>query len=86
MSKKAKRIMRHTFKKVSEKEIKITLDEGYVVLHNISWDTDGQKIQLPKAVAVPKELLDKDFNIEMDGADFLSNHYGWCVKSFSFRK
>ncbi len=81
-----KREMRETFKRVTKKEIETAVENGYIVIYNIKWDTDKQKVKLPKAIAIPKENLDKDFDIVMDGADFLSNHYGWCVVSFDFNK
>jgi hypothetical protein len=49
---------------------------------DIIWDTNGLaadedlKEQLPAAVEVP-DNIDKD-----DIADWLSDHYGWCVESF----
>lgn len=48
---------------------------------DIVWDTDGQVVsELPAEVtlAVPAGV-----DAELEGADMLSDRYGWCVKSFS---
>ena len=80
------RVMRETLKRLTKSERGITVAEGYICIYNIKWDKDGQKVELPKAVAIPKEMVDADFDVAMQGADFLSDHYGWCVKSFEFEK
>lgn len=55
-----------------------------VLFHGISWDTDGVKIAtLPSEVTL--EVPD-DTNVALDGADFLSDKYGWCVNGFTFRE
>ena len=53
---------------------------------DIIWDANGLaadedlkeqlKEQLPAAVEVPDNIDDDDI------ADWLSDHYGWCVESF----
>lgn len=47
---------------------------------NINWDTDGQEVDLPKEVI----LEDGDRDISIEGADELSDKYGWCVEGFDF--
>lgn len=72
----------HSFVKVTKKEVAAEVKKGYVVYHNIVWDTDGAKVKLPKAVKIKKKHFDKDFIHEVQGADILSDNYGWCVESF----
>ena len=49
---------------------------------NIDWDTDGEKVDLPLEVIIPD--VETDVDIENEGADILSDKYGWCVNSFSY--
>ncbi len=52
---------------------------------NIVWDTDGENphsLKLP--ICVEMEIDDPDFDPEMEGADKLSDKYGYCVESFNF--
>ena len=49
---------------------------------NIDWDTDGEEVDLPLEAYVPN--VDDDIDLENDGADVLSDKYGWCVNSFSY--
>ena len=51
---------------------------------NIQWDTDGQKTDLPSEVTL--EVPDSNMDIATEGADILSDKYGWCVKSFQFEE
>ena len=47
---------------------------------NIIWDTDGISVDdLPEEVNIPED--EDTFNDE-DISDYLSDVYGWCVKSF----
>lgn len=48
---------------------------------NINWDTDGQEVDLPKEVILE---VDGDRDISIEGADELSDKYGWCVEGFDF--
>ena len=51
---------------------------------NIEWDLDGEQ---PSAYNLPTECVmevDNDVDLEEEGADVLSDQYGWCVKSCSF--
>ena len=43
---------------------------------NIDWDTDGEVVNLPSDVWIPNGVDEKDI------ADYLSDRFGWCVKSF----
>jgi len=44
---------------------------------DIIWDTDDQNVDLPAMFEVE---VDEDFNIDEEGADLLSEQFGWCVK------
>ena len=45
---------------------------------SIEWDTDGARIdELPSEVNIPDEVAEEDV------ADYLSDRYGFCVKSFA---
>lgn len=46
---------------------------------NITWDTDGHKIDLPNEVEFPSNIKDDDFDA-MD--NYLSDTYGYCVESY----
>ena len=53
-----------------------------VKMSQIDWDTDGRKVKnLPKEVTVE---VDDDCDVEYEGADILSDKFGFCVNSFSF--
>ena len=45
-------------------------------IYDIIWETDGYNIDLPKQVAIPKDIDDDDI------ADYLSDNYDWLVNSF----
>ena len=44
----------------------------------IEWDTDGEEVDLPSEVEIPKDVSEEDM------ADYLSDKYGWCVKSLGY--
>ena len=44
---------------------------------SVNWDTDNQKVDLPKIVEIPNYVEDDDV------ADYLSDEYGWCVNSYT---
>ena len=67
------------------KKIKKLTNEGYVVFYDINWDTDGEQVRLPKAVRVPKIDFEADFDFSLEGADYLSDKYGFCIHDFSFK-
>ena len=54
-----------------------------VRLFNIQWDTDGEKVKLPKSDTFEVET---DFDVAQDGADLLSDKHGWCVFGFDFEE
>ena len=49
--------------------------------YNIVWDTDGETVNLPHEITLH---VDEDCQVETEGADALSDKYGWCVVSFDF--
>ena len=54
--------------------------------YDIDWDTDGTS---PRLLGLPESLimeLADDVDPEMDGADLLSDKFGYCVVSFNFEK
>lgn len=51
-------------------------------VYNIIWETDEHDVDLPKEVELPNEILKEDFN-EFDIAEYLSDEYGFLVKSFT---
>jgi len=55
------------------------VDDSSILVSDIVWDTDGEDaedLELPTQVEVPL-CVDED-----DIADYLSDRYGYCVKSF----
>jgi hypothetical protein len=48
---------------------------------NIVWDTDGRFVELPSEVTLE---VPKDKDVDLEGADCLSDKYDWCVHSFDF--
>jgi len=52
--------------------------------YNIKWDTDGQPNTLPMEFNY-KSPTD-EFDPENDGADVLSDEFGYCVFSFEYTK
>lgn len=52
-----------------------------VNLTNIKWDTDGEEVELPQSVTVEIDDSD-DFEASQDGADYLSDQFGFLVVSF----
>ena len=53
---------------------------GKVKFTNIAWDQENA--ELPKEVTLEVDEIDSDFDI--DGADLLSDEYGYLVKSYSY--
>jgi len=47
----------------------------------IKWDTDGESVQLPDEVVL---TVGDDVDVDLEGADVLSDEYGWCVFSFNW--
>ena len=54
-----------------------------VNFYNIDWDTDGEEIDLPTDVIL---TVDEDVEVSLEGADLLSDEYGFCVNSFNFQE
>jgi hypothetical protein len=53
---------------------------------NIDWDTDGVR---PKSCGLPSEItidVPSDCNVEYEGADILSDKFGFCVFGFEFER
>ena len=50
---------------------------------DIDWDTDGEYIDLPTEVVL---TVDEDIEITLEGADLLSDEYGFCVNHFNFQE
>ncbi len=55
-----------------------------IIITNISWDTDGEDIELPTELYLnfsdmSKEDIDDDFL-----SDYLSDTYGWCHNGFDW--
>jgi len=51
-------------------------------LFNIVYDIDGEDVE-----GLPTELtfdVDADVNVELEGADLISDETGWCVHSFEY--
>jgi hypothetical protein len=53
-----------------------------VKFYNINWDTYSKNVDLPNSVIL---TVTDNFNVEADGADLLSNKYGWCVLGFKYK-
>ena len=51
--------------------------------YNIDWDTDGEKVDLPSEVTFEME---DDEDPSLEGANAISDKYGWCVNGFSFEE
>lgn len=49
---------------------------------NIVWDTDGEVVDLPTEVTLE---VAADLVVSLEGADTLTDKYGYCVHSFEFR-
>lgn len=51
---------------------------------DIEWDVDGADCNLPREVALDV-CVDDDADLSIEGADILSDKFGYCVTSFSYR-
>lgn len=51
--------------------------------YDIQWDTDGEEVDLPSEVTLE---VDADLDVAQEGADVLSDKYGWCVFGFQFEE
>ena len=52
--------------------------------YNIKWDTDGQSHNLPSEYLYSSPM--DEFDVENEGADVLSDEFGYCVFSFEYEK
>jgi hypothetical protein len=53
-----------------------------IVFSSIKWDTDSRNVSLlPNNVELEVGI---DLDVDLEGADALSDKYGYCVKSFSW--
>ena len=52
-------------------------------MFDIKWDTDGEDVELPDEMSFEVE---DDFDVELEGADLLSDETGWCVFGFDFER
>lgn len=52
-----------------------------VVVYDINWDTDGEKVDyLPNSVMILHAVDDDDI------ADYLSDRFGFCIFDFKIRR
>ena len=51
---------------------------------DIKWDTDGEEMSLPSVAEF--DIDDPCIDIALDGADLLSNKYGYCVEACQFEE
>lgn len=49
---------------------------------NILWDTDGEKVKLPKEVEIPEEIAGDTDEI----SDYLSDQTGFCHNGFELKE
>lgn len=62
--------------------IALVANEDFVVkcstrMVQVEWDTDDEEIPLPSVVEIPNEIHKNDIT------DYLSDIYGFCVRSYS---
>jgi len=55
-----------------------------VVFYNITWDTDGEDVDLPTEVEVSLRGDYSDEEISDEGADWLSDEFGWLVDGLNW--
>lgn len=48
---------------------------------NIEWDTDDHEADLPAGIILE---VDSALDVAYQGADVLSDEFGWCVIGFEF--
>ncbi len=59
-----------------------------IIVSNIEWDTDGERVNLPTKVIIRRpspELLEDAENGGYDDlvCDYLSDRFGWCICGFA---
>lgn len=70
----------------SEPKFSIIATMKKIHFYDIRWDTDGESVdetELPKSVTLE---VDDDVDIDLEGADILSDEFGWCVLGFNFKE
>lgn len=55
-------------------------NQKMVDVSNISWDTDGEKVELPFSLSF---MVDKDGDLNYNICNHLSNEYGYCVLDYT---
>lgn len=55
-----------------------------IKFYNIEWDDDGDGSDLPDSFTT--NVNEKVFNPAEEGADLLSDQFGFCVKGFKFEE
>ena len=50
---------------------------------DIQWDTDGEEVDLPTETIME---VPEDCDLDTEGADVLSDKFGWCVLGFNWEK
>jgi hypothetical protein len=56
---------------------------------NIQWDTTDAEHPVGQVVDLPTDVVldvDDDLDPEYEGADVLSDKFGWCVTSFDYER
>lgn len=56
---------------------------------NINWDTEDEGVNSNISALLPSEVtldVDDDLDIAYEGADVLSDKFGWCVFGFDFEE
>ena len=58
-----------------------------IIVSDIKWDTDGEKVELPKEVHIEinkdnEYLLDDIDDYADEVCDYLSDNYGYCIEGF----
>lgn len=63
----------------------INLKDAHFLSVEVEWDTDGEKVELPKKIliACDEEMYHNLIDDEGGVADYLSDRYGWCVDNLS---
>lgn len=74
-------IYKQTLKNILRDLGKALEEKKMVRFFDIVWDIDGEDVELPNNCVL---ALDKDVDIDQEGADELSDVYGWCVLSMNY--
>lgn len=55
-----------------------------VLFSDIEWDVDGADCNLPREVTLDV-CSENEADLSIEGANILSDQFGYCVKGFSYR-